>query len=136
MISKQDILKAAKQIVRQNRGYHSPQLVHPRRDWWIGLSIFATIVIVGSFYLAHLFVQYQAVEDVEGEVVHGVPKYKETVVQDVLTVFGIRSVDYADALSKPAPQPIATTTDEMASTTDAVMGEEGEATTTVGEIEE
>ena len=37
MISKRDITKFAKRIIRNQRGLRDHQMIHPRREWAVGL---------------------------------------------------------------------------------------------------
>ncbi len=138
MISKTNIIAAAKNIARHNRGYHTSSPIHPRRDWWIGLTMFAVIVLSGSLYLAQLFVKYQQVEDLKGEAVLDVPKYQETAVDHALENYENRSAFYADALlTLPVvSETVTTTTEEVDSVTEDILLDGEVGTTTAEEGEE
>lgn len=104
MITKQDIIRAAKQIVRKNKGYHVPALIHPQRDWALGLGIFTIVVLGGSFYLASLFVTYQKLDRLEGAPVTGIARYRDEVVKDVLAYYAERADAYTQWWDPTAPE--------------------------------
>ncbi len=130
MIRKIDILKAARSIVRHNRGYRLPVLIHPQRDWWIGLILFGTLTLGGSLFLARLYFVNQSLEGIVGVEGDTVPRYREEVVTDVLALYASRHAAYQAALGALPLAPIvevATTTPTTATTTDVVVPSAPEA---------
>ncbi len=123
MITKKDIINAAKAVVRKSNGYRIPVLIHPRRDWLLGLLLFAVIVIGGGLVLARLYIVNQAVDTLVGVEAEQIPRYREEVVSDVLAVYRERKASYdAVLMNLPAePLEVATSSDDVASSTDAEL---------------
>ncbi len=123
MITKKDIINAAKAVVRKSNGYRIPMLIHPRRDWLLGLLFFAVIVIGGGLVLARLYFVNQSVDALVGVEAEQIPRYREEVVNDVLAVYRERKATYdAILMNLPAVPPEAATTSEAtASSTDTEL---------------
>lgn len=113
MISKADIVRAARSVVRHNRGYRLPVLIHPQRDWWIGLMLFSVITLGGSLFMARLYFVNQSLEGIVGIEGDAVPRYREEVVADVLKLYDARRDAYQEALGAIPVVPVL----EVASTT-------------------
>ena len=61
MISKKDITKMVKNVVRRDRGVPDRRLMHPRREWSVGLLLWITVVLAGGFYAAVTFNTYTGI---------------------------------------------------------------------------
>ncbi len=129
MITKKDIINAAKAVVRKSNGYRIPVLIHPRRDWLFGLTLFAVVVIGGGAALARLYFVNQAVDTLVGTEAEQIPRYRQEVVNDVLRGYRERKATY-DAILRnlPAASPdTATSSGDAASSTDAEVVETADA---------
>ncbi len=110
MIRKIDIIAAARAIVKRNEGYTLPVLIHPRRDWWIGLVAFAVVVIGGSLVLARMYVVFQSVDQLEGAEASQIPRYQAEVVADVNRLYENRQATFdtlVAAAARVAPASVA-----------------------------
>lgn len=102
MINKIDIIAAARSIVRKNEGYELPVLIHPRRDWWIGLMVFAILVIGGGLFLGRMYLVYQSVDQLIGVEANRIPRYQAEIVQDVITMYTNRQLQYEALVQQTA----------------------------------
>ena len=87
MIDKDSILKMAKDVFRKGQGYPDKRLMHPQREWTIGLGIFALIIGVGSFVSFNIYVKYNTIDTQEREMTTRVTSYNEVAAQNALAVF-------------------------------------------------
>ena len=87
MIDKKDILKMVKHIKRRSRHVPDRRIIHPQREWAIGLLLFFVILGVGSVFSASRFWYFstidQALEDNDIQVV----EYKVGGMQEALRFF-------------------------------------------------
>lgn len=68
MINKVNITKIVKKVSKRDQGVPDRELMHPRREWSIGLIIFLILVFTGGSYALFAFNSYSGIS-VEGEVV-------------------------------------------------------------------
>jgi len=68
MINKTNITKIIKKVSKRDWGVPDRELMHPRREWSIGLIIFLILVFTGGSYALFAFNSYSDIS-VEGEVV-------------------------------------------------------------------
>ncbi len=114
MIKKFDIIAAARGIVRTNKGYRAPILIHPQRDWWIGIFLFSVLVLVGGGVLARMYMINNTLDALVGAEANAIPRYQEEIVQDVLVAYRERAAAYQTFIGNPPElPPTATTTEEV-----------------------
>lgn len=77
----------AKHVFKRSQGVPDKRLVHPKREWAMGLLLFSVIVVVGSVVSTQLFIQYRTVDTKAGEVKESIPQYNDRLVKSVLTTF-------------------------------------------------
>ncbi len=99
MIDKNDILRFAKHVYTRGQGVPDRKLLHPKRDWAIGLSVFLLIVFAGGVLSTNLFEAYKNVQTRKVDVAIQIPVYKELLVKTVLEKYSERSEMY-DSLQK------------------------------------
>lgn len=135
MIKKYDIIAAARAIVHKNKGYRIPVLIHPQRDWWIGIGIFALIVFIGGAVLAKMYVTNDSLDSLTGVEADRIPRYRQEVVSDALSVYRSRAAAYQAFVENRPVAPIvvevATTT---ATSTEEVVEDSIEAVVTDSEL--
>jgi len=96
MIDKKNILKMTKAVFRKSQGYPDRKLMHPQREWGIGLIIFIGVVIVGSVFAGNVFVEYQHIDVSTSESNESIPSYKKSVVQDALETYRSQTDTYTE----------------------------------------
>ena len=122
----------AKHVRRHSKGYPDRRIMHPQREWAIGLGIFACTVLFGSVLAGNLFVQYKNIDAVGGDAGDNIPRYKTVTVDDALELYEKRKEEYVRLRSV---QPVVQIEEiETATTTPDVLGES--ATTTSDVVEE
>ena len=97
MITKNDIIGMARHITRRGNNIPDMKLMHPTREWFVGLGIVLITVIAGATYNAFSFRYYSSLES---RVVGGsaeVVAYRGDAVQRVLATYQTRSATF-DAL--------------------------------------
>ena len=108
MISKKDIAKIAKRVFKHQRGVHDHQIIHPERDWFIGLSGGLLLLVLGS---AWSVLTYRDVSDsgVENSGVSEVQQisYREDMITTALEKTNERQDNYQTLLDeRKATQPL------------------------------
>lgn len=94
MINTKDILKMAKATLRHDQGYPERRLIHPHREWLIGMSMFMVLLLSGSTAAGLLFLHYQnlGADIVPSE--QRIPNYQSVTVSDVLSVYANRTATF------------------------------------------
>lgn len=97
MISKRDITKIAKQILKRQKGLRDHQIIHPVREWFTGLAFGLLVVVVGGIWS---FVTYNEISDRDvdssgaGEITQNV--YRGEMVDTALDLFRDRKNAFAE----------------------------------------
>ena len=123
MIQKKDILKMAKHVFKRGRGIPDKRLLHPRRDWTIGLVLFVTVFVSGSVIAGQSFVKNQDIQIDTTVLSEQIPEYNKALVEKTLDDFGAKRDNFMQQNFVSAPvindSIQATTTDEV--TTDELQ---------------
>jgi hypothetical protein len=137
MSRKYDIIAAARAIVRTNTGYRAPILIHPQRDWWLGIGLFTLVVLIGGGILARTYTLNDSLDTLVGAEADTVPRYQAEVVGDVLEIYRVRASGYQSFVDNQPELPlIATTTDEgITETTETDLEEVEPEPAVVDELE-
>lgn len=135
MMNKKEITTFAKKIVRAQQGLKNHQLMHPRREWMIGVFVAVSIFSASAVWSSIKYFQYQNIDhqtSVQPEA--PVAVYRETLVNEALTSLGEKAqrlsklLGDTESVPEVEAEPIVTTEEES-------DGEEVEAGAVV-EIEE
>ena len=59
MMNKQSFTNIAKRILHPHAGLHSPRIVYPTREWFIGLLIAFAIFAAAALWSVHSYTQYK-----------------------------------------------------------------------------
>lgn len=113
MISKKDILQMARHIIKRGKGIPDRRLMHPYREWFIGLFGMMCVIGAGATYNAITFRYYNALED---HVVGNQPsavEYRHDVAERVLTTYEERSAEYTRLQAQIEPLQIVTQDDTV-----------------------
>ena len=136
MINKKHIADMARHITRHAKGLKDPRIMHPEREWVLGLAValgIFTVTAAGSAF-SYMKNKHPVAESTEGA--SEVPVYRESIVKDALKQLETRDREREALLSGmslpepvlPAPEAsttLATTTEVVASVT-ASSSEGGE----------
>lgn len=109
MISKKDITKAAKKILRRQKGLRDHQIIHPQREWIIGLLLMCFIVggIAVWSSTTYLSITDQSVTTNNSET-GSQTVYRTEVVDAALTMFRERAENYEKLLENRIVTPVVT----------------------------
>lgn len=95
MINKDKFTKLTKQITRSNSGAHNLQIMHPTRDWTIGLVVGLVIFIVSVTWSSQTYLKYRVVSVGEHNTEQTeIVVYRESLVKDTLAEFAAREEQY------------------------------------------
>jgi len=134
MIHKADINRLAKKVLRYRKGVRDHQIIHPVRDWFIGVgACLCLIIAVGYWSVTTYFsVSTRSVEVVSSPTTE-VAVYRADLVQAALAKFGERSATYEELLTNrimpslpnvPPEVPVEAVPSDSSSTTEPVVEEE------------
>ena len=121
MINKQDILKMVHHVTKRSRGIPDKRLMHPVREWLIGLLGMVLVVVVGVIYSVHLFTTFSNVTEITHTESAISIRYNETLINEAREQFGVRSDKFNELRGlrvAPPPSP-ATTTEALPEAEDA-----------------
>jgi len=107
MKSKQRILKKLQKFAVRNRGLPDRSLMHPEREWVIGVLLCFGIVVAGAVYAFSLFERYSDIsvdsETVEVESL----RYERADAFEALERYKVRAEQYQEFLeSAPVVVPV------------------------------
>ncbi|MEM9336716.1 MAG: hypothetical protein AAGA35_02585 [Patescibacteria group bacterium] len=94
MIEKKDIIKMARHVLKRARGRRDHQIMHPEREWLVGLLGFVVVVGVGSYWVWQQFERYSNLDPVGGESAVVSVAYRGEIVQAAIDRFGEKTDMY------------------------------------------
>ena len=107
-MNKKEITKAALKIFKHQRGLHDPQIIHPHREWLVGVGLACAVFLALSWWS---FVTYQKHSDSStiGVVTaaDGTVVYREALVLDALTEFDNKAETLDVLTNNEPPEPSA-----------------------------
>ena len=136
-MNKREFTEIAKKVLRSNKGLKSPQIMHPEREWLIGLFVAVVFFGTSAAWSAHMNIKYKNISvtgnnDVESDVV----VYRESLVNSALQKFSSRQ-EIHESLLNSTPKIIAPEiTNEVSSSTSSSLEVKNEATSSPQIIEE
>lgn len=128
MIDKNAILKFVKHVHKRGRGVADRRLLHPQREWLIGLGVFVVGFAIATLVSMYIFRTYKNIDQVTYEVDKELPVYQAELVTRVLETFAQREL-YFDALVagiQPRIELMEETATTTASSTETALIEEVE----------
>jgi hypothetical protein len=123
MQNKKQMIEMVRKVLKHSQGLHDPKIMHPEREWLIGLGL-ALIIFVcsayGSIYTYWKNKNIAASNDVT--VTDDAVVYRESVVKEALSRFDKRNKEREALMATfpgaPTPAPaVATSSIEQGSTT-------------------
>lgn len=101
MINKQSFSNISKLMKRAHRGLSDPQLMHPDREWAIGLLIAVVLFTAGVVWSSQIYLQYRdSSANPVAPVVENVQVYRESLVNTALSDFSNRQSAHETFLKK------------------------------------
>lgn len=89
----------AKKILHHDTGLRSPQLMHPAREWGIGLFIGVVIFAVSAFWSAQIYLSHREISIGDGGGTNSeVTVYRKTLVDAALAELEKRSAAHTELL--------------------------------------
>lgn len=127
MINKKQIEVMAKKIMRHQQGLQDPQIMHPEREWTMGLVIFLVILLFCTFLSIYIYSQNKnfSLGEIDSNT-NEVVVYRESLVKEALEKFSQRDTELKNLLgtvtpvviSEAEPVDIASPTESAATTSD------------------
>ena len=96
MIERKDILKMVRHVTKRSRGVPDKKLIHPRREWLIGLVLFIVVLAGGLTYNSFSYQKALTVGSEESEGTTGVVQYRTGLVEDALTIYRERKLRFEE----------------------------------------
>lgn len=85
-MNRQQFTQMAKRILQKQNGLQSPQIMHPAREWGVGLFVGGLLFIVSAGWSAQMYLQYRAVSvDESGSPDDRAVVYRASLVDEALT---------------------------------------------------
>ncbi len=105
MMNKNEFTKMAKRILRSSEGLHSPQLMHPSRDWIIGLLVAIVFFAAAAVWSSMTYLEYQEIAISNEDVTEvDIVVYRESLVEASLKEFDERARTYEFLLAGAVSQ--------------------------------
>lgn len=103
----------AKHVFKRGQGIPDKRLLHPKRDWVIGLFLFGIVLTVGSIFSAQLFISNQDITTDAVSSGEQLPVYNQSLIQKVLDVYELKRNNFSPGTpSVENKRDIATTTSD------------------------
>lgn len=128
-----DILKSIQRLLPRRRLDYRRRVMHPVRDWLIGLLLFAIVVIAGGVYCAQTFVTYRNVNTEGGTIDETIIQYNRMMVEQALEAYTARKEAY-DTAEISAPETTADTSTTTDSSEDVEASDSSEASAPAGDV--
>jgi len=127
-MNKKEIAKIAKKILRQQQGLSDYQIMHPTREWWLGISIGVVIFIATTVWSASVYIKNRNAPTIESSASEQeVIVYRKSWVDTALQELKNRELALGRLLNS-ATQP------EQFPETESAGSEGGEAATSSTEV--
>lgn len=131
MIHKPDFHAIAKKIMRHQRGVREHQIIHPVREWLIGIAAFVLLAATAAYWAFVMYVEINSRSvELSAAPVAEIVVYRPELVNAALARFGEREATYRELLENriTTVQPsilevIEETTDEESDDSEEVVNE-------------
>ncbi len=98
MIETKDITKMVSHIIRRDKGIADPQLMHPTREWSVGLGITMLIVLFGSWFCWYTYNEYSKTINIPLSVSESVVPYQAATIADAIKIFETKQLKFSEIL--------------------------------------
>lgn len=123
MITKHDIIKMAKHVVRRGKGRPDGRIMHPERDWFFGFLAAAVLFLGGVAYAGFVFYSAWQYNPDAVEVDVAAVVYEKDLIREVTERYKAREQAFRALRREPAA--VGTTTPTIAP--DDIEPESGDA---------
>lgn len=106
MINKNEFTKIANNIIKSHKKIKSPELVHPKREWAIGLLVSVLIFAGTAWWSIQTYRSYQNTAVNFNVQEEEVVVYRKSLVESALEVFSTRAEEYGNLTSSPKTEPV------------------------------
>ena len=117
MIDKKEILKMATHVFKKGQGYPDRRLMHPRREWSVGVLLLTIVILLGGFASSQIYPKYSNIEALIPETEVEIVAYDEAAVKEALETFRKRAGLYGTLNERQVVlevvSEVRTTTEEM-----------------------
>ncbi|MBY0309747.1 hypothetical protein K2Q16_01210 [Patescibacteria group bacterium] len=113
-ITQKKILQMTRSVLRGEKYYGEHLLLHPTREWSLGMLCFVVLCLGGSWWAATVYVRYVDVSTLfgEGTITEGT-KYRSAQVTQALEVLDSRAVQYQQILGRYTTMPAPSESDDL-----------------------
>lgn len=138
MKNKFEIDKIVKSITRRSRGAKDPQIMHPNRDWFVGIALALLVILIGGLFIQRLHLSYKSETlvpsiDIETPVTYRAEQIEKAraVIEGEKTKFaeqfGVWKIDTIDAVEFMSTEEVGQISAEEATSAEEVLTEDGDS---------
>ena len=99
MIETKDIKNMVAHIIRRDKGIADPQLMHPTREWFVGLFIAFVIVVCGSWFCVYIFSTYRDKMNTPVVVTEPAVPYQAARIAEAIKIFEAKQRTFSEILT-------------------------------------
>ena len=106
MINRKEITNVAKRMLRQHRGLEDPQIIHPQREWLIGVGFSVLVFTLIVWWSVSSYIEHAHTDtDISAEVGSTDAVYREVQVNAALELFAEKSEKFNKLVGDIPAQP-------------------------------
>lgn len=94
MIDTKSIVAMARHVFRHTKGYPDRKMMHPNREWLIGIGILVVIVAVGGVTTTQTFLYFQSIDSLQPTNTTQLTTFKQSEADAVVRVYRSRAQMY------------------------------------------
>jgi hypothetical protein len=95
MIDKKEFKKMAKKILQSDKPVQNPKLMHPAREWGVGILTGLVILAGSAIWSANTYISYRNGASISGSAPDGeVVVYRASLVEAALKTYADRTIKY------------------------------------------
>lgn len=129
MIQSSDIKKMVRNVLRRDKGLQDSRIMHPTREWFIGLVVLCVIVVVGGGYSALSYVNFDTKEYSDADASQGLITYRAAQVEQAIAKYSNKKNEHEQLIGDipaviPEPEPATVASSTSDGTSSEVPAEE------------
>lgn len=98
MIETKDITKMVAHILKRDKGIADTNIMHPAREWFLGLGITTLVILFGSWFCFYLYSYHSTEMKKEVVVIEQAVPYQAASVKSALELFATRQEKITEIL--------------------------------------